>query len=95
MDLRASMRVFLVAFFVSLVAGCVQMQSLRDDIVVIGDSVLAWNHAEGGDVGSVIGIELVRTVVNRAAFGAQIRANSFAGLLGLSIPAQLPPDPAC
>ena len=85
------MRVYMVALFASLFAGCVQMPSQRDDIVVIGDSVMAWNRAEGGDVGSAIGAELNRTVVNRAAFGAQIRANSIAGLLGLSIPAQLPP----
>ncbi|MGA9410598.1 MAG: SGNH/GDSL hydrolase family protein [Roseobacter sp.] len=82
---------FIAALFVSLVAGCVHIPSQQDDIVVIGDSVMAWNRAEGRDVGSVIGAKLNRPVLNRAAFGAQIRANSFARLLGLSIPAQLPP----
>ena len=85
------MRLFSAALFVSLVAGCVHIPSQQDDIVVIGDSVMAWNRAESGDVGSAIGAELDRTVVNRAAFGAQIRANNATILLGLSIPAQLPP----
>lgn len=85
------MRLCIAALFVSLVAGCVHIPSQQDDIVVIGDSVMAWNRVEGGDVGSAIGAELDRTVVNRAAFGAQIRANSATRLLGLSIPAQLPP----
>lgn len=85
------MRIFIFALFSSVVAACTSAPPQEGGILVVGDLVMAWNRAEGGDVGSVISAELDRTVVNRAAFGAQIRANRFAGLLGLSIPDQLPP----
>ena len=63
------------------------------DILVIGDSVMAWNRSSGGDIGRVIASELGREVVNRAALGARIRAGSFGALGGLSIPDQLSEGP--
>jgi acyl-CoA thioesterase I len=63
------------------------------DILVIGDSVMAWNRSSGADIGSVIEAELGRDVVSRAAFGAQIRASGLRALGGLSIPDQLSGDP--
>lgn len=83
---------FMVAIFLFAVLGsCVDQTSQGGDIIVIGDSVLAWNRGEDSDVGSAIASELSRNVVNRAAFGAQIRANNFASLVGLRIPDQLLP----
>ncbi len=74
-----------------LFAGCGTTPLQRDgDILVIGDSVLAWNRSSGADVGSVIEAELDRDVVSRAAFGARLRGGG-SGLFGsLSIPDQLP-----
>lgn len=63
------------------------------DILVIGDSVMAWNRVGGGDIGSVIQAELDRDVVNRAALGARIQPGGLAALAGLSIPDQLSAGP--
>lgn len=63
------------------------------DILVIGDSVLAWNRLSGGDVGQVIAAELNRDVVSRAALGARIIAGSLGTISGLSIPNQLSGGP--
>ena len=83
---------FLVAVLLHLVLGsCAYQTAQGGDIIIIGDSVPAWNRGEDSDVGSVIASELSRNVVNRAAFGAQIRANDLASLVGLSIPDQLLP----
>ncbi|MBK4216685.1 SGNH/GDSL hydrolase family protein [Paracoccus caeni] len=59
------------------------------DILVIGDSVMAWNGFAGADIGDVIAAELDRDVVNRAALGARFQAGGAATLIGLNIPAQL------
>lgn len=69
------------------IAGCglVPRQS-SGEILLIGDSVLAWN---GGTVGNVIASELDREVISRAALGARINASGAASLVGLSIPDQL------
>lgn len=60
------------------------------DILVIGDSVLAYNQNR---LGEVISSELGRTVVNRAALGARIDASAGYSVLGLSIPGQLSDGP--
>lgn len=60
------------------------------DILVIGDSVLAWNH---GTVGRVVASETGRKVVSRAALGAQVDASAARSALGLSIPGQLSDGP--
>ncbi|MBO9451991.1 SGNH/GDSL hydrolase family protein [Tropicibacter sp. R16_0] len=82
----------MVALFLVWVLGsCAPQSAQRGDILIIGDSVLAWNRAEGRDVGSALASELGRDVVNRAAFGAQIGAADLARIVGLSIPGQMPP----
>lgn len=63
------------------------------DILVIGDSVMAWNRSAAADTGSVLEGELGRNVVNRATLGAQIRAGGLGSLGGLSIPDQLSAGP--
>lgn len=72
---------------------CVDPSSRGGDILVVGDSVLAWNRSEDSDVGSAVASELSRAVVNRAAVGARIRANDLVRFVGLSIPDQLLPGP--
>ena len=63
------------------------------DILVIGDSVMAWNKPSGKDMGRVIAAELEREVVSRAALGARIQASSLGSLVGLSIPDQISAGP--
>lgn len=71
----------------AFLAGCGLAPQQEDgDIVVIGDSVLAWNQ---GGVGREIGFELGRNVVTRATLGARVRASPAARLVGLSVPHQL------
>ena len=72
-------------------ASCTQTGRKAGDIAVIGDSVMVWNSRGGNDIGSVVAAELGREVVNRAALGAQVSVSSMASIIGLSIPAQLPP----
>ena len=86
-NLRSIVAILLFAVF----GACADQTSQGGDIIVIGDSVLAWNLEEQSDVGSAIASELSRNIVNRAAFGAQIKANDLASLAGLSIPDQLLP----
>ena len=86
------MRVVLALIFGLLLAGCAAPVSRTGgDILVIGDSVMAWNRSSGADVGAMIAAELGRDVVSRARLGAQVRPGGLASLGGLSIPAQLAP----
>ncbi|GAB5436773.1 SGNH/GDSL hydrolase family protein [Falsiruegeria mediterranea] len=85
------LRFVVAVLLVWILGSCAQQTSQRGDILIIGDSVLAWNRAEGRDVGSALASELGRDVVNRAAFGAQIGATDLARIVGLSIPGQMPP----
>lgn len=63
------------------------------DILIIGDSVMAWNRPAGADIGRAIEAELDSDVVNRAYLGAQIRAGDLSAVGGLSIPDQLAAGP--
>ena len=86
------MRILFAALFLLVVGGCAPTADPEGgDILVIGDSVMAWNRTGGEDVGAVVGRELNRSVINRAGLGAQIRAGGPAALFGLSIPDQIPP----
>lgn len=87
------MRFLLSILFGTVLASCAPVPRQGGDIVVIGDSVLAWNRSDGRDIGSIIAADLDRPVVNRANFGAQIRAGNASSLLRLSIPDQLPDGP--
>lgn len=85
------MRICLVLILIGALAACAPVASRTDgDILVIGDSVMAWNRTSGEDIGSVIGATLGRETLNRSMPGAQIRINPVASLVGLSIPDQLP-----
>ncbi|NEX47913.1 SGNH/GDSL hydrolase family protein [Pseudotabrizicola algicola] len=86
------MRVVTVLCLVLVLCGCGLASRQTDgDILVIGDSVLAWNRGAGGDVGRVISAELRREVVNHAALGARLGRGGIGRFGGLNIPAQLPP----
>jgi lysophospholipase L1-like esterase len=88
------MRYILIFLFLSLFAACsVQPSHTSGDILVIGDSVLAWNRGTGQDVGRVIGDTLGREVTNRAMVGARLQASRISALGGFSIPDQRPAGP--
>jgi len=81
--MRAACLIGILTFVVACSPG---LRQSSGDILIIGDSVLAWNRATGADVGSGIATELQRDVVNRAALGARITGGGFGRL---SIPDQL------
>lgn len=85
------MRVLASLMLILTLAACGPAPTGRSggDILVIGDSVMAWNNGAGADIGSVIAERLDRSVVSRAVAGARIRAGGGASLVGLSIPDQL------
>lgn len=88
------MRTFLVlCVLVGLVSCGLGPRQAGGDILVIGDSVMAWNRSAEGDIGRVIEAELERQVVSRASPGARVRAGGFGTLGGLSIPHQLSAGP--
>lgn len=88
------MRTLFVLSLLTLFAACgLAPKQMGGDILVVGDSVLAWNRSSSEDVGSVIGSDLGRKVVSRATFGARIRAGSLGALGGLSISRQLSAGP--
>lgn len=68
--------------------GAIPRQS-GGDILMIGDSVLAWNRLSGRDAGSQLEDALGRKVVSRAVPGARLEAGPLAAFGGLSIPGQL------
>jgi acyl-CoA thioesterase-1 len=88
------MRTLLVLCLLIFTASCgLTPQQPGGDILVIGDSVMAWNRLSGDDIGRVIETELDRDVVNRAALGARLRAGGLGAVGGLSIPDQLSAGP--
>jgi lysophospholipase L1-like esterase len=61
------------------------------DILVLGDSVLAWNSSSNASIPDVISRTLDRDVVSKAVPGAQFdNASSIAGAVGFDIQRQLP-----
>ena len=67
-------------------------QASRDggDILVIGDSVMAWNSSADASIPDEIGRVLNRKVVSKAVPGAQFdNSSSFAGAVGFDIQRQL------
>lgn len=85
--------VFLLCLLVSAGSCGLTPRQQGGDILIIGDSVMAWNRSAGADIGRAMEAELERDVVNRAALGAQIRADGISALGGLSIPDQLSAGP--
>jgi acyl-CoA thioesterase I len=83
------MRFLIALVLVMLTTSCaVDTQRSGGDILVIGDSVMAWNRGSGGDIGRVMAAELGREVNSRAVVGAGIRSGGF-GALARPIPSQL------
>lgn len=61
------------------------------DILVIGDSVLAWNRSSGRSIGDVIEARLMRDVTSKAVPGAKFdNSSAVASAVGLDIQAQYP-----
>ena len=61
------------------------------DILVIGDSVMAWNGSSNASIPDVIGRTLGRDVTDRAVPGAQFaNASGIAGAVGFDIQKQYP-----
>lgn len=85
--------VFLLCLLVSAASCGLTPRQQGGDILIIGDSVMAWNRPAGADIGRAMEAELDRDVVNRAALGAQVRAGGISALGGLSIPDQLSGGP--
>lgn len=77
-----------------VLAACVPVsRQSGGDILVVGDSVLAWNRASGADVGSGLASALQRDVVSRAMLGARIGSGTPGGIGRLSIPNQISSGP--
>ncbi|MCJ8139244.1 SGNH/GDSL hydrolase family protein [Falsirhodobacter halotolerans] len=81
------MRMILILALCGLTACGAASRNASGDILVMGDSVLAWNN---GAVGKTIGADLDRPVITRARAGARMMPGAAAALVGLSIPNQLP-----
>ena len=61
------------------------------DIVVIGDSVMAWNGTSGASIPDTMAKTLERRVISRAVAGAQFdNASGLAGAVGFDIQRQMP-----
>ena len=59
------------------------------DILVLGDSVMAWNGSSNAAIGDVIGQTLNRQVISKAVPGAQFdNASAVAGAVGFDIQRQ-------
>lgn len=64
------------------------------DILVIGDSIMAWNTRSGQAIGDVIEARLSRDVTSRAVAGAQFdNGSAIASAVGFDIQAQYPGGP--
>ncbi len=88
------MRIVYLLIFFAFLAGCgLPARQPGGDILVIGDSVLAWNKPKNGDIGRVIGAELQREVVSRATLGARLPGGSVGPLRRLNISDQLSAGP--
>lgn len=54
-----------------------------DDVLVMGDSVMAWNRSAGASIGDALGRRLGRRVVNASVPGAQVEAGVFGFALNI------------
>ena len=84
------MRLFATLILITTLAACTpDAPRSGGDILVIGDSVPAWNRTSGQDLGSALQDRLDRNVTNRATPGARIRDGGFVSAVGRGIPDQL------
>lgn len=78
----------------SLLSGCGDRTTTKPDarILVVGDSMLAWNSTLGSSVADVLSEDLRQPVVDRSVSGARMRyALPVSGAAGLHIPKQYRP----
>lgn len=88
----------LLAFLIALtfLAGCGDAPGRKPEarILVMGDSMLAWNGGTGQAISDSIAAELGEPVVDRSVIGARmIYWLPFSGAAGLNIPKQYRPGP--
>lgn len=82
-------RPLLLAFL--FLAGCALAPESREPgakILVMGDSILAWNRAQGASIPDVVERQLGEPVLDASVPGARMRQAGLRGAIGLSIPAQ-------
>ncbi len=85
-------RIMSVLMMVALGAACTDVAPRGGgDIVVIGDSVMAWNGSSNASIPDAMGQALGRQVIDRAVPGAQFdNSSGLAGVVGFDIHRQLP-----
>jgi lysophospholipase L1-like esterase len=80
-----------ILLLATLLAGCVAIPEGREPgarILVMGDSVIAWNRGEGASIADVTERRLGEPVLDASVPGARMRQGGLRGAVGLSIPAQ-------
>lgn len=89
---RILSRMALVLSTVFLLSSCAGIAPRGGgDILVIGDSVMAWNRTSGQAISNVIEADLLRDVVARAVPGAQFtNSSAIASAVGFDIQSQYP-----
>ncbi len=73
-------------------AGCGFAPEVADrnaNVLVIGDSILAWNRGAGASVADVIEKRIGVPVLDASVSGATMRASGVRAAVGLSIPGQI------
>jgi len=76
---------------VLVLTGCVVFPEGRESaarILVIGDSIMAWNRGDGAAIPDVIERRLGQPVLDASVPGARMRLGGLRGAVGLSIPRQ-------
>lgn len=78
---------------VMLVASCTDVAPRGGgDILVLGDSVMAWNSASNASIGDALSTQLAQSVTSKAVPGAQFDNNSrVAGAVGFDVRRQMQP----
>ena len=91
-SISKSVRVLLLVPFIVVLMSCGDPTPRGGgDILVLGDSVMAWNSSVNASIPDVMGRELNRNVVSKAVPGAQFdNASNIAGAVGFDIQRQLP-----
>lgn len=88
-----SLRTILLSLLFVALSACVdQTPRGGGDILVLGDSVMAWNSASSASIPDAMGRALSRDVVSKAVSGAQFdNPSGIAGAVGFDIQRQFSP----
>lgn len=84
------MRPFVLALCL-LLAGCASLPESSERgarVIVLGDSVMAWNRDQGTAIADVIERRLGAPVLDASVSGARMRFGGVGGAIGFSIPGQ-------